>query len=272
MKTHKTSIVAAAVAIPLLTGCGQADTAARATPAASQAEQSTAPATQGTQGTEDAGTTSATDPAASSPAPGTGQPTANPSDTTVAPSASGTPSEGTQLPAVADPCAGQCDETARIAVKHPDFGPLEIVAYERITTPDSAPQGKQGSYALYQNGEPVGYVAQTSGEVVSFGPKPVIGDQIWELANGSNVDKYGNVYLSYGDGVTVLTPTDKGYDSRGTMPGTAKSGDSPFAWAGVRISADGEPTIVSKVIGEGGSPTGETADYTWNGSGFVPAE
>lgn len=103
------------------------------------------------------------------------------------------------LPAVADPCAGPCDKTAAIPVHHPVFGAMEIVSYERVVEPGSVPAGKQASYAVYQNGQAVGYVPPREGTtVVSFGPAPVLGAQEWDLRTNSTVDKYGNVYLTDG--------------------------------------------------------------------------
>ncbi|MCC5672294.1 hypothetical protein [Kocuria rhizophila] len=254
MKRQKLTIATAtAVAVPMLVGCGQGGQSAEASsPAASQTEAaaaSSAPASS-------AATTPGGD-AASSPA------------ATTAPSASGAPGSGSTLPTVKDPCAGVCDETARVKVEHPAFGPMEIVAYTLTTVPDTAPQGKRPSYAVYQDGHAVGYASSPEKTtVVSFGPEPVIGDQMWGVNPKHPVDKYGNVYFSDSMGVTVISPTERGYDSHGTLPGSEKPG-FPFQSAGAIIDPAGEPTVTQKVLGKDHVYTGETVKWTWNGSQFV---
>ncbi len=257
MNKKATVITATALSIPLLVGCGQADTEATATPAADSSEGTTSPAAQTAHGsgTED-------------PAEGTesAAPSADPASTATGEQSNG----GEQLPAVADPCAGQCTETGRIPVEHPKFGAMEVVTYHEVTSPEgAAPSTGKASYALYQNGQPVGYVGtDADGTEVNFGPSPALGGQTWELANGSNVDKYGNVYLSYDDGVTVLSPTDKGYDSNGTMP-PVRGIEAPFVNSDLKIDESGEPTIIQKKMNADGEDTGETTEFTWDGSGFT---
>lgn len=261
MNKKATAITATALSIPLLVGCGQADTEATASPAADSAEGTTSPAAQTAHGS---GT--------EEPAQGTESATlgADPAST-----ATGEQSDGAeQLPAVADPCAGQCTETGRIPVEHPKFGAMEVVTYHEVTSPEgAAPSTGLASYALYQNGQPVGYVgSEDSSPVVSFGTSPSLGGQKWELNNGSNVDKYGNVYLSYDKGVTVLTPTDQGYDSNGTMPPGEGAVKTPFSNADLKISEDGEPTVIQKTLEGEGRETGETVNYVWDGQALVPEQ
>ena len=261
MRKKATFVTAAALTIPLLVGCGQADTEATASPAAETeagTEAGTAsPLAQTAHGSGVDEPTKGTDTAA---------PTADPAATDNGEQSNG----GEQLPAVADPCAGQCTETGRIPVEHPTFGAMEVVTYHEVTSPEgAAPSTGKASYALYQNGQPVGYVGtDADGTEVSFGPSPALGGQTWELNNGSNVDKYGNVYLSYGSGVTVLTPTDQGYDSHGTMP-PVRGIEAPFVNSDLKVDEDGEPTIIQKMMNAHGEDTGETTEFTWDGSGFT---
>lgn len=259
MNKKITIATATALSLPLLVGCGQADTVATASPSAeSVSTESSSPAAQTAQGSgvmapsevaqdeapveDPASTETATDEATSGP---------------------------DALPAVDDPCAGQCTETGRTPVEHPEFGAMEVVTYFTQTSGEgAAPSTGNASYALYQDGTPVGYVG-TEGEVVHFGPSPVLPGQTWELANGSNVDKYGNVFFSYEDGVTVLTPTDEGYDSHGSLP-QPEDVKTPFDHAGLRIDETGEPTILQKTYGKDGVETGQIIEHTWDGNAFAP--
>ena len=254
MKHQELTIVtAAAVAVPLLVGCNRGGQSAEASsPAASQTEAAvTSPAPASSAATAPG------DDAASSPA------------ATATPSASGAPGSGSTLPAAKDPCAGVCEETARVKVEHHAFGPMEIVVYTLTTVPDTAPQGKRPSYAVHQDGHAVGYASSPEKTpVVSFGPEPVIGDQMWGVNPKHPVDTYGNVYFSDSMGVTVISPTERGYDSHGTLPGSEKPG-FPFQSAGASIDPAGEPTVTQKVLGKDHVYTGETVKWTWNGSQFV---
>lgn len=253
------TLAAVAVAAPLLVGCGQGGQSAEAsTPVTSSA--TSAAASSASAQSQATPTASAATSAAAPGGAATGTPSTSP-DSTGAP--------GAALPAVDDPCAGTCTETARVPVTHPTHGAMEIVAYERITQPDTAPQGKQPSYAVYQAGKAVGYVASPpENHVVSFGPGPVIGDQTWEVAVEPK-DRYGNVYLSDSTGVTVISPTEKGYDSHGTMPNVNLVPDYPFQRAGLTSDAAGEPTVTVRQVDEKGMETGKTVNWAWDGGKFV---
>lgn len=263
MNKKATVITATALSIPLLVGCSQADTEATATPAADSSNGSASPEAQTAHGSGAVTPSPATDSAA---------PSADPASTATgeASAAATSSANGDQLPAVADPCAGSCTETGRIPVEHPELGAMEVVTYHEVTSaPGAAPSTGKASYALYQNGQPVGYVGtDADGTEVSFGPSPALGGQTWELNNGSNVDKYGNVYLSYDKGVTVLTPTEAGYDSKGTMP-PVRGIQAPFVNSDLTIDESGEPTITQNAIDANGEKTGETTQFTWDGSGFT---
>ncbi|WP_330445784.1 hypothetical protein OH817_08325 [Kocuria rhizophila] len=263
MRSMKTKTLTAAVlAAPLLLGCTQGSNPSQAADAASSPAASTAasasstpsavPSTQAANQSE--GTQSAVPTAPAQPAQ---------------PSSSTAPIHST-LPAVEDPCAGACTATGRFQMNHPAYGPMEVVSYERVTHADTAPQGKQPSFAVYQGNTPVNYeVNRDATTLVSFGPAPVIGDQVWDVAGGTPVDKYGNLYLSSGEGVTVISPTDEGYSSNGTIPEANVITPYPTNPAGLTIDASGESTILIKDVAPGGAPNGKTLEYIWNGSTFV---
>ncbi|RKQ34981.1 hypothetical protein C1C97_006780 [Kocuria tytonis] len=155
-------------------------------------------------------------------------------------------------------------------MNHPAYGPMEVVSYERVMHADTAPQGKQPSFAVYQGNTPVNYeVNRDATTLVSFGPAPVIGDQVWDVAGNTPVDTHGNLYLSSSKGVTVISPTDEGYSSNGTIPEANVITPYPTNPAGLTIDASGEPTILVKDVAPGGAPNGKTLKYVWNGSTFV---
>lgn len=148
---------------------------------------------------------------------------------------------------------------------------MEVVTCTLTTTPDTAPQGKQASYAVHQNGNPVGSVSfPESSSVITFGNGPAIGDQLWEVDQKNPVDRYGNVHFPSNSGVTVISPSGGGFDSHGTLPG-AEDPQHPFQNADVRIASSGEPTVVQHVRDKNDSnaDTGETVDWTWDSSKFV---
>ena len=268
--TKTTTLTAAVLAVPLLVGCGQGAEPSQAADAASSPSASQ----------------SATGSSAPSAAPSGQAPAAEPSTPTAGAAPGGTapaaptgtapatpPSTGSAapaLPTVDDPCAGVCTETGRFQMQHPQYGAMEIVSYERVMHPETAPQGKQPSFAVYRAGKAVNYeVNPDATPLVSFGPAPVIGDQIWEIAGKTPVDRYGNLYLSSGQGVTVVSPTAEGYSSNGTIPEANLIPPYPTNPAGLRIDAAGEPTIVIKDVAPGGAPTGKVLEYGWNGTTFV---
>lgn len=160
-----------------------------------------------------------------------------------------------------NPCADVCTETGRVQVEHPSLGPVEVLSYERTTQPGTAPQGKQPAVAVYRDGAPILFASYPSDEVtVSYGPEPVIGDQVWDVAGSNPVDRYGNVYLSDSAGVTVLTPVPEGYNAHGTIPTSIGAPEFPFGSAGLTIDESGEATVHQKVLGADGVFTGETVD------------
>ncbi|MCP3424673.1 hypothetical protein NBM05_01145 [Rothia sp. AR01] len=164
-----------------------------------------------------------------------------------------------QLPGIPDTWTGQgvWNQTGSLQVDHPRLGPLEIRTYFQATSgPGSAPSTGDGAYAVYQDGRAVGFASSEGGQAVGFGPDQVQPVPEIDLPDGGNVDIHGNVYL-VGDGLTVLTPTESGYDSRGTLP--SSDGSAPFAQAQL-VDADpesGEPRIR---VQDG---PGEFTDYRW---------
>ncbi|MBS6030577.1 MAG: hypothetical protein KH989_07735 [Kocuria rhizophila] len=261
MQSKKTlTLTAAAVAAPLLVGCAQ-----------SAQPSQTAEAGETTAQTRQTASTAAS--AQSSQAPATGSSavsTADPAATTTGEaSTQAAAGAGTTLPEVTDPLAGTDAETSRIPVEHPKYGDLEIVTYLHVTSGGAAPSEGVPSYAVYQNGHAVGYVASPEGtKAVNFSDRKALAGQTWEVGKEHPVDRYGNVYISYDTGVTVLTPTEMGFDSQGTMP-PAKDAKFPFSHAGLKLDAAGLPTVVQKVMDKDGTETGRTVNWTWENTTFV---
>lgn len=261
MQSKKTlTLTAAAVAAPLLVGCAQ-----------SAQPSQTAEAGETTAQTRQTASTAAS--AQSSQAPATGSSavsTADPAATTTGEaSTQAAAGAGTTLPEVTDPLAGTDAETSRIPVEHPKYGDLEIVTYLHVTSGGAAPSEGVPSYAVYQNGHAVGYVASPEGtKAVNFSDCKALAGQTWEVGKEHPVDRYGNVYISYDTGVTVLTPTEMGFDSQGTMP-PAKDAKFPFSHAGLKLDAAGLPTVVQKVVDKDGTETGRTVNWTWENTTFV---
>lgn len=261
MQSKKTlTLTAAAVAAPLLVGCAQ-----------SAQPSQTAEAGETTAQTRQTASTAAS--AQSSQAPATGSSavsTADPAATTTGEaSTQAAAGAGTTLPEVTDPLAGTEAETSRIPVEHPKYGDLEIVTYLHVTSGGAAPSEGVPSYAVYQNGHAVGYVASPEGtKAVNFSDRKALAGQTWEVGKEHPVDRYGNVYISYDTGVTVLTPTEMGFDSQGTMP-PAKDAKFPFSHAGLKLDAAGLPTVVQKVMDKDGTETGRTVNWTWENTTFV---
>lgn len=255
-KTRTTALAAAALAVPLLMGCGQGV----------QASQAQDPAAGQTSSTGQSRSATTADQV-------TGQGAAVTSGTGSA-DHQGTATDDTHaartLPEVTDPSAGTGEETGRVPVNHPLFGPLEVVTYFHVTSPEgAAPFQGRPSYAIYQNGRAVGYMSSPEGtKEVSFAPQKSLGGQVWDVATEHPVDKYGNVYLSYDGGVTVLTPTAKGLDSHGTMPG-AENPEYPFQHAGLRLDAAGEPMVIQRYVDQSGNETGGEALWAWQDGRFV---
>ncbi|WP_129358569.1 hypothetical protein [Rothia uropygioeca] len=176
---------------------------------------------------------------------------------------SGSTGQHRQLEVIDDPCASSCIKGGTIEVQHPAFGPMTVIPYWNKRADDNGSPAGNAAYALYQHDKAVGYVEDPNQKLLWFGARPVdqANSDVWNLENGSNVDKYGNVYLSYNGGVTVLTPTDQGYNSYDSMP----SGTNPFKNASLHIDPSGEPTMTY-------SEDGQEREHHWDGNQFVDSE
>lgn len=165
--------------------------------------------------------------------------------------------------AIENPCEGVCKEVETLNVNHPNLGPVQIVTYQgEDLKPGSAPGEFLVSYALIKDGKTLGW-AQSKEGALSLTSRPSLGgSDYWKVPEGVNTDKYGNVYLSSGGpyDIVILTPTENGYDSRGTLPGGE---DQRFRNVELTIDETGEPTLRAQ------SPQGVTATYVFNGTEFV---
>ena len=165
-----------------------------------------------------------------------------------------------KLETIDDPCADECVKGGSIDVYHPVYGGMTVVPYWKKQSDDQESPRGSAAYALYQKGKSVGYVEDTDRQLLWFGTRPVGEPNLdtWNLENNSNVDKYGNVYLSYNGGVTVLTPTDQGYNSYESLP----SEPNAFENASLKIDPSGEPTLTF-------DEDGISKDHHWDGNQFV---
>ena len=165
--------------------------------------------------------------------------------------------------AIENPCEGVCKEIETLNVNHPNLGPVQIVTYQgEDLKPGSAPGEFLVSYALMKDGKTLGW-AQSKEGALSLTSRPSLGGpDYWKVPDGVNTDKYGNVYLSSGGpyDIVILTPTENGYDARGTLPGGE---DQRFRNVELTIDETGEPTLRAQ------SPQGVTATYVFNGTEFV---
>lgn len=265
----------AATAALALAACGSSTTAetktaneSSATTTATAAAQTTATAeatqaeeTQQTEATtdataENAEVTQASEEQATSAQAGDQATDSGAATTTEAAGSPGQPIE--------NPCEGVCREIETINVEHPNLGPVQIVTYEdKDLMPGSAPGFKLLGYALMKDGVTLGWAEAKDG-AITLGSRPSLGGgpEAWDVPDGVNTDKYGNVYLSTGgpDGVVILTPTENGYDSKGTLPG---GGDDRFANAEIHIDESGEPTLIVDLRDQ------PKKTYTYNGTEFV---
>lgn len=173
-----------------------------------------------------------------------------------------------QMPTVPDTWSGAWKKTDGMMVVHPNFGPLEVRLYfQQTSAPGAAPTTGEVAYALYQEGRPVGFAASAPG-TQSLPPsfQGTLGMAEEDLpAGGVRVDNHGNVYF-FSHGLTVLTPTEHGYDSRGTLPNP--TGEGLFAnVSSVEFGAKGEPTITTRAPAPGGGTL--TQAYHWQDGQFV---
>ena len=175
----------------------------------------------------------------------------------------------TRLKTVTDPCSSSCPIMQPVKVDHPAAGPLEIRVYGQDHHADHGNVFMRPAYGVYQGSRAVGF--EQSGPDVhrsTFTDHPTVGHQVWDVPNGRAVDKHGHVYLSDNEGVTVLTPTATGYETRGTMPTTSRSVQDKFHRAGLRIDASGEPAVSYMELNEDGVATNYLITETWSHGAF----
>lgn len=137
-----------------------------------------------------------------------------------APASTPTPSSSSAAAhqGVEDACLGRCTNYETIAVTHPTLGPVEIRTYGWEMNPGSTPSQMQLAYAVYRDGEPIGFYEGRGHSYAFITTHTVMGNMTWNLARGSNVDRYGNIYLATDRSVVILAPTDTGYSQEGTLP------------------------------------------------------
>lgn len=136
----------------------------------------------------------------------------------------------------------------------PALGPVEIRTYGWDMNPGSAPSQMQLAYAVYRDGEPIGFYEGLGNTYAFISAHTVMGNMTWNLARDSNVDRYGNIYLATDRSVVVLAPTDTGYSQEGTLPSAPVEKPrfeiQPFfdeagePAAGLHLDADGQAYLV----------------------------
>lgn len=148
-----------------------------------------------------------------------------------------------ELPTFDDTWTGTWQETSRQVVNHPVHGDLEIRTYFLDTPPvATAPQTGAVGYAVYQDGRAVGFAQDNGSGSLPMAPTAMFSTPEVHYAN-TNVDREGNIYFVSGTSVIYLTPTDDGYNSHQTLPGST---NKLFANAkSLTIDDQGIATIVA---------------------------
>lgn len=174
-----------------------------------------------------------------------------------APASTSTPSSSpvaSTSEALKDTCLDRCTHYETIEATHPALGPVEIRTYGWDMNPGSAPSQMQLAYAVYQDGQPIGFYEGLGNAYAFIATHTVMGNMIWNLENGTNIDRYGNIYLATDRSVVVLAPTDTGYSQEGTLPSAPVEKPrfeiQPFfdeagePAAGLHLDADGHAYLV----------------------------
>lgn len=156
--------------------------------------------------------------------------------------------------ALEDTCLDRCTHYETIEATHPTLGPVEIRTYGWDMNPGSAPSQMQLAYAVYQDGQPIDFYEGLGNTYAFITTHTVMGNMTWDLASGSNIDRYGNIYLATDRSVVVLAPTDTGYSQEGTLPSAPVEKPrfeiQPFfdeagePAAGLHLDADGQAYLV----------------------------
>ncbi|MGH1978685.1 hypothetical protein [Rothia sp. L_38] len=194
---------------------------------------------------------------AEAPAQAPAQTSAPVSASASAPASTSTPSSSpvaSTSEALKDTCLDRCTHYETIEATHPALGPVEIRTYGWDMNPGSAPSQMQLAYAVYQDGQPIGFYEGLGNAYAFIATHTVMGNMIWNLENGTNIDRYGNIYLATDRSVVVLAPTDTGYSQEGTLPSAPVEKPrfeiQPFfdeagePAAGLHLDADGEAYLV----------------------------
>ena len=175
------------------------------------------------------------------------------------PSSSG--SSVTAVPQVVeDACLDRCIHYEIIETTHPTLGPVEIRTYGWDMNPGSAPSQMQLAYAVYRDGQPIDFYEGLGNAYVFITRHTEMGNMTWNLERGSNIDRYGNIYLATDRSVVILAPTDTGYSQEGTLPSAPVEkprfeihpffDDAGEPAAGLHLDADGWAYLV---LGKGDS-------------------
>lgn len=172
----------------------------------------------------------------------------------VSPTAAASSSPVLMRQAIEDSCLDRCTPYETITATHPTLGPVEIRTYGWDMSPGADPARMQLAYALYQNKHVIDFYEGLGNTYPFISTRPARGHMMWELAAGTNIDRYGNIYLATDRSVIVLAPTETGYSQEGTLP-TAPAVKPRFEiqpfydetgqpLAGLRLGADGQANLV----------------------------
>ncbi|WP_326503135.1 hypothetical protein [Rothia nasimurium] len=155
---------------------------------------------------------------------------------------------------VEDDCLDRCTHYETIEVTHPTLGPVEIRTYGWDMNPGSAPSQMQLAYAVYLDGQPINFYEGLGNTYAFITRHTEMGNMTWNLERGSNIDRFGNIYLATDRSVVVLAPTETGYSQEGTLPSAPVEkprfeiqpffDDAGKPAAGLRLGADGQANLV----------------------------
>lgn len=168
-------------------------------------------------------------------------------------------------------CSAPCGVTGRIPYEHPVFGPITIVTFGPVksaTDPHPSTSDHGLVLAVDDAGSVVWDPRWHTGEYMTlYGPTKM---------DAGPVDAQGNVFIEWNpgryNGVTVLVPTDDGFDDLRTAP----SGDTLgrfYSGSVVDDDQDGTYEVLLEInscffsCAEG--PLYQTT-FDWNGADFVP--
>lgn len=169
-------------------------------------------------------------------------------------------------PCLTDP---KCEETDYVDVTHRTLGPVRVVSYYKMMSEGYVPGAGYGYYAVFQNGRTIGFV-KSPGYVNGFGMSGALTPNMSRLPQGWNVDRYGHIYMHGIASLTIITQTDWGFDSQGTMPGASEGWHN--AVNKVYIDNEGNPFIYTRQLNEAGDRMIDGPTYTFNGTDWVTVD